>query len=150
MKYIKNAIRNTIRTVMIELLKEPESKLDLQEYIVKRLPKKELNAFDIMKSPYCTEIKLKIKYKDHNNFPGEVYLDKPPKEFWEQLAGVEVPDDTAGIETVELFARYTYKENKDLVIHNFTSYGKTYNPDILEKVKVELMTWYNKHPELKL
>ena len=136
--------------MLYEILKEPELKMELSQYIIKHTKSKELNAFDIMKSPYCYEIKLKVEYIDPDaNIKMSKQIEKPPREFFGALNKIDtnIPGE---ITDINLYTRYKYKGQEKLESHSFTGYNKRYSPDILVEVKNELMTWYNKHPEMKL
>ena len=144
-------IKKYIRKMMYEILKEPELKIELSKYIIKHTPSKMLNAFDIMKSPYCYEIKLKVEYIDsEQNIKMVRHIEKPPSEFFGALNKIDTKIPGT-ITDINLYARYKYKGEEKLESHSFTGYSnKRYSPDILVEVKNELMSWYNEHPELKL
>ena len=148
MTSIKNYFKNYIKDIIFEVLKEPESKFDVSEYVVRNSSNDNLNVWDVMKSPYCTSIKLKAEYINEG-FPQKIALEKPPGDFFRYLDDFTLPDNVL-VTGVSLFVRYDFKGDRNLVIHNFTYYSKKYNPDILIKIKKELLEWYEEHPELKL
>ena len=142
-------IKNYIKKVLYDILKEPEMQVKLSEYIVKTTSSVDLNVFDIMKSPYCYEIKLKVTYIDADeDIEMYKYLEGKPNTFFHKLPGFNL--DAGTISHIDLYARFKYKGQKKLQSHTFTKYNHQYSNKILDKVKDELLTWYDKHPEMKL
>jgi len=144
-KYIKKYLTN----LLYEILKEPDVRVDLSRFIVKQGRTKEINVWDIMKSPYCGTIKLKVSYFDHDeNIKLIKYIEEKPKKFFDVLDDFEV--DAKVILSVDLYTHYWYKGEAHLESHTFTKYGAQSYPDVLSKIKAELFKWYDNHPEMKL
>lgn len=147
-------LKNYIRQLLIEILKEPEVQVDLVKFKI-NIPDVKRSVWDIIKTQELDELCIRIIYFDDMNFEREFKIEA--QNIPDLLTIVNhkavdvVQSDLRYVKSVHFQVWYNYKGKRELEAHNFMDWRtKKYSIESIDEVFKEIKTWIKNHPEYLL